>query len=329
MADFRNANLNGVTFEGSELHGANFAGQTLTNWSLRAIGLDQVNFTGANLSGADLSRNSAAGTIFANANLSGVNFEGTALRTTMPGYDLRATFLRGIAAGFADWSGINLAGTDLSLSVLGPVLKLNGANFEGANMEGVTFDRYSNSLWQTVTNGNFRNANLRGAVMRLVGFQGCDFTGADLSFADLSGSGFANSVGLNTEQPGMKFDHTTLPDGSLRTGLNPGVGTAPAVVPSKLQFSMEERGIVNLEFEPSGSSGYTGGLVGRFKLSGNDWIGEYEYSSRGRVATLGLSHPDYGTYKLIFTTGTNGQLFKVGNNTGAATFLIGSFIVPE
>jgi hypothetical protein len=318
-------------FEGTQIDGANFAGQTLTNRSFRSLGtlgLNNVNFTGANLSGADLSRNSASRTIFANANLAGANCEGVTFSTSMPNYDLRGVFLRGIDSSFADWSGINLAGTDMTLAVLGPTLNLTGANFEGANMEGTIFSRYDNSAWQVITNANFRGANLHGSILSLITFQDCDFTGADLSFAVLLRSAFHNCIGLDTEQAGMTFLDTTMTNGTWRTGTNPGIGVAPATVPLTLQLSLEGRGTVNLEFEPPQPSQHPP-VIPRFRYPGGNWLGEYSYSARGRIAALWLNHADFGAYKFIFRTSTSGQVFTSGSNSGGATYLIGTFTVPQ
>ena len=348
-ADFRGANLKGVQFDGVLLEGANFAGQTLTNFNFRAAGgLNSVDFTGANLAGADLSRNTAWATKFDNANLAGAdlsrngawaakfdnanltgaNFEGGAFHAvSMKNRDLRGVFLRGIAIYQSDWSGVNLAGNDLSFSVLGRAIFMADANFEGANLEGSVFPTnygYPDPLGQSFTNINFRGANLKSAVLQVLSFHNCDFTGADLSFADLAGSGFHACVGLDLEQPGIRFDSTSI-DGSLRTGTNPGAGIAPSAYPGKLQLSREGLPSVTVELEPPQPRPFPEGPISQFRISGGPLIGEYAWSARGRVGNLNLSHGDFGNYKLLFTSPTAGQLFQ----TGPGTYLIGTFTVPQ
>ena len=88
---------------------------------------------------------------------------------------------------------------------------------------------------------------------------------------------------------------------------------------------------MSLEFEPppQPQPPQVPTVGARFRIPGGDWLGGYTYTARGRIATLGLNHPDFGSYKLIFRTATSGQLFQTGNGSGAATFLIGTFTVPQ
>jgi uncharacterized protein YjbI with pentapeptide repeats len=336
-ADFRNANMKGVQFDGVDISEANLAGVTLTNLSFRSVTggeLDQIDFRGANLAGADLSRHSASFTKFDSANLTGVNFEGVSFQNvSMKNRDLRSIFLRGIVVYFGDWSGINGAGVDLSLSELGRSIFLADANLAGANLEGAIFASnygFPGPWAGGFTNINFRGANLKGAFLQVLSFQNCDFTGADLSFADVAGSTFQGCLGLDTEQPGMNFYNTTL-DGTVRTGKNPGDGEAPAIIPPKLQLSREGYPVVTIELEPPKQRTAPLGPISEFRISGEALIGEYTWTSRGRVGTLRLAAPEFGNYKLLFTSATGGQLFSAGHvdSSRVGTFLIGTFTVPQ
>jgi uncharacterized protein YjbI with pentapeptide repeats len=350
-ADLRNTNLRGVSFDGTGLAGANFAGVTLTNVSLRAAGskmnfaglpvtrsLEYVDFSGANLSGSDLSRNSADVMKLEGANITGVNFEGTSLQgVSMRGRDLRTVFLRGVAIS-GDWTAVNASGVSMPFSLVFRGLDPTGASFEGANLEGLTADSKSIFSRWGMTNVNFRNANLKGADLEGLIFRNCDFTGADLAYANVVAADFTGCVGLDAEQPGMKFggweqgpSATILPDGTSRVGTNPGDRfVAPATLPAKLRFVNDDTGqITSYEFEPTPvvpPGGPIPRTPPRFKISGGDWLGDYTYSANWRMGTLILSFSNrVERYRIYFSSPEGGQLFR--SEATGASYLIGSVTV--
>src|SRR6185436_9300532 len=103
---------------------------------------------------------------------------------------------------------------------------------------------------------NFKNANLQGASLRACIFVNADLTGADLSYANIAGANLLGATGFDPNQPGIWFGdgskdflgnytpyaRTILPDGTYKTGGNPGTSPVPSV-PAKLHFSADENNV--------------------------------------------------------------------------------------
>lgn len=332
-ADLRNANLTGVSFTGTALNGANFSGQTLTNFSFRGLNLESANFFQANLAGADLSRTDSDFINLTHANILGVNFEGAHLAgADLHGQAISTIRFRGARIDGGNWSSVNAGSVDMSLATVGPGWNPSLVAFLGANMEGLVAG--SPDFSWGLTNVSFKNANLRGAYLEGMIFRNCDFTGADLSFANVIAADFTGCTGLDPEQPGMQFGGwpqnpppapprptaTILPDGTPRSGTNPGTGLAPATSPAQLQLVINDGGInttSNLQLD-----GFT------FSEGGVE-AGTFTYSAIGRKAVLTLNHTATGRTSvrtLLFTSPTEGELY---NSDSGASFQIGTFTVPQ
>jgi uncharacterized protein YjbI with pentapeptide repeats len=338
-ADFRGAQLAGTVFVFANLVGANFSGQNLSNVTFHYTQLGGADFTGASLAGADLSRSYLVGTKLDGATLANANLEGiVADYISFAGRDLRGSLLRGsvLSRESADWSGINAAGVDASLAVSSSLrsLNLSAANFAGANLEGVILKGAD------LSGANLRNAKLQGAELKGANLSNVDFTGADLSFADVSSANLTGATGFNAEQPGMQFSSslsayygggtgggggtqgTVLPDGTTRTGTNPGTAFAPATAPARLRFDINDFGTVSTRELAFNANGYS--EAGQVR-------GPFTYAAKAMIADLALTLPgqtaptDY--YTLLFTSPTGGKLFKNGRNGIFGVFLIGTFTV--
>ena len=318
--DFRNASLNNAVFYFASLPGANFSGQNLSNVVFQFSDLNSADLTGANLAGADLSRSYMRYTRLEGANTTNANFEGSILEgVPLSGRDLRGTLLRGAVVRSADWSGINAAGVDASLAFFFNS-SLAGANLEGANLEGavlkVNLDGGSHRV--NLDGANLRNAKLQGADLRGAILTDVDFTGADLSFARLEGANLAGAIGFNPEQPGMNFGaETVLPDGTVRTGTNPGTGLAPATVPGRIRFEINDSGTVQTRELTFNEDGYS--EPGRPRDN-------FAYVPDGMIAELGFTSVSYA---LLFTSPNGGKLFQNSRTGYNGVFQIGTFIVPE
>jgi uncharacterized protein YjbI with pentapeptide repeats len=322
-ADLRGAALDGAVFVFADLSEANLSGQNLSNVVFHYSNFYFTDLTGANLAGADLSRSYLRSTKFDNASLANARFEGTIFQyQDLSGRDLRGALLRG-AVFEANLSGINAAGVDASLIYgLAPGLgvflpaNLSGANFSGANLEGAVLNGVN-------LNGvNLRNAKLQGAELRGAILSNADFTGADLSFVEVAGAFLTGATNFNAEAPGLDFGAgTTLPDGTVRTGKNPGVGFAPANVPGRLRFDINDRGAVATRELTFGPNGYS---------EPGQAAGPFSYTAKGMIAKLGLptgSALSIDYYTLVFTSATGGKLFKNVQGPHAGVFQIGTFTV--
>ncbi len=351
QANLSGANLTGDKFVGASFYGANLFGANLTGTSF-----ESCNLSFANLSAHDLSNRSFHGSFFDGANLRGCDFSGSDLRgavfyqtaqvlsegiridgancegaylagLALSGADLRRTILRGAEVGGSGLADVNMSGNDLTLLSASP------------NIGGLL-------LKPNLARANLRNANLRGASLRWADLSGADFTGADLSYADLAGANLNGATGFDTNQPGIYFGdgltgggggyggygygggggsyiyaYATLPDGSQKSGSNPGdiFAAAPAQAPARLHFLIEEAGVkTELDLTFSGGHYYAGGVdKGRVDA----WTTE-----RGIIAHLALV-PDqgYAYYTLLFSTKSSGQLFRKPNYNLSPNILIGTF----
>jgi uncharacterized protein YjbI with pentapeptide repeats len=345
-ADFRNAPLNGAAFLLSRLSGANFSGQNLSNVIFRSCTLNGADLTGAKLAGAELTRCQMASPSWEpharldGAVLTNVNMEGTLTSATgFSGADLRESLLRGMVV-LTDWREVNAAGVDASFLFAGVAysqapaylpVNMSGANFAGANLEGIALIRLTpygpREGGINLTGANLRSAKLHGADLRKADLSNVDFSGADLSFAELEGATLTGATGFDAEQPGMDFGTgTVLPDGTRRTGINPGTGLAPATAPGKLRFEINDLGTVqSRELTFTGTQYIEPGRAG----------GTFNFRAKGRIGTLGLplsppsQYGDMDYYTLLFTSPMDGKLFKNRPDGNGGVFLIGTFTVPQ
>jgi uncharacterized protein YjbI with pentapeptide repeats len=342
--DFRGANLTATRFQNANLSGAIFASQTLSNISFRGSHLEGTDFSGSDLSGADLSRSKMVNTKFTGANISGVNMEGAEIyAVSMAGRDLRTVFLRGAHITHSDWSGINASGADLSLAQIeadptdAPPPVWSGANFSGCNLEGLTIagDDPRPTHTPTLTGLNFRNANLRGATLKQCIFRNTDFTGANLSLANFASSDLTGCTGFDPEKPGIQFSNTILPNGTIRSGMNPGSTVlVPGSVPSRLVFNINDGGISStlelaftplIDSDPASDGTFSHGL-------GAPTQGTFRFNERSFnliYSTLELHYApqngaQYQNYTLFFTSPSEGKLFRLIDGI----FQIGSFYIP-
>ena len=116
-----------------------------------------------------------------------------------------------------------------------------------------------------------------------------------------------------------------MPDGTTRTGDNPGAPLAPMVVPARLVLNIDDSGrteTIDLAFAGN-----------RFSYGpGAPSQGVYQYSPGLIVSALSLS-PGNGNrwFTLLFTSPTGGQLYESDYASGGITsagILVGTFHVP-
>jgi uncharacterized protein YjbI with pentapeptide repeats len=358
-ASMRGADLRNVIFGNTGLYGVDLSGANLggVNMAVPDLYLTEVNLQGAKLQGARLPA-SMTRVKLANTDLSGLSFRGVNLTDSdltgatvtganmegadlggvhMAGRDLRTVFLRGAGVGGgANWSGVNLAGSDLTLFNAG------GANFVGADLSGANLTGFR--AGGKISGVNFRNARLPGASFRDSDVSNCDFTGADLSFADFRGADLTGSIGINLEQAGMRFGPRTppgpgsplgypdtpygkgtiLPDGTTRTGENPGTALGHHVIPARLVLNIDDNGrkeTLDLAFA-NDRFGYGPGAPA-------EW--NYDYYPASIVSTLALFANGNRFFTLLFTSQTGGQLYESdagSDGVNSAATLVGTFQAP-
>lgn len=190
-ADFREALLESVNFDGSRLAGCDFSRAVLARASLRGADLSGCRLAAANLAGcrcesARFDRADLNGAIVSNAELASASFQDCVLDAAdFSEAKFDATDwarCRAHRLVFLDMrlSGLRAIGADLSGAVF---LKcaLDGAEFSGAKLEGAVFSGCSGA------------ARFEGAAMSRTCFvEGCDLSNAILDRADLR---FANFRG--------------------------------------------------------------------------------------------------------------------------------------
>jgi uncharacterized protein YjbI with pentapeptide repeats len=342
-ANLSGANLTGTSFEVCNLTFVNLAGQNLANRSFRGSSFDGANLRGADFSGADLRETVFYQTsqVFSEGiRLDGANCEGAYLAgLNLTGSDLRRTFLRGAEVGGSGLADVNLSGNDLTLLI-------------ASTQVGGLF-----LIKPLLTHANLRNANLYGASLRWADLRGADLTGADLSYADLAGADLTGATGFDTNQPGIYFGdgapagggggggggyggysygggggsagpfaYATLPDGSQKSGPNPGSNFAPATVPPRIHLTINETGVKTESNLTYSGNHYYDGAVDIGQVAG--WS-----TARGIIAVLGFTPVEHYvseyyatvttlTYTFLFDTPTSGRLFR---NLGTPKTLIGTF----
>jgi uncharacterized protein YjbI with pentapeptide repeats len=321
--DFRNAKLNGAFFIQCPFLNANLSGQSFSNVSFYYCNFTGADLSGANFAGGDFSRDDFTQTKLDGANLTNAKFEGSTFQgVPLTGRDLRGSILRGVVVLSDDWSGINAAGVDASLAKFAIAA---GANFAGANLEGAVLAAGSHA------GANFRNAKLHAADLSGANLENADFTGADLSFAVVAGANLSGATGFDPAQPGMDFGNgAVLPDGITRAGKNPGTGLAPASVPARLRFDINDVSAVATREMTFGANGYS--------EPGKTGSG-FRYIARGAIATLGLPFENFPSivednYTLLFTSPAGGKLFKNAHRTPPyfpylGLYQIGTFTVVQ
>ena len=175
----------GISFEGSDMRGASFAGSTVDeHTNFIGTNLSDADFSGVDLSRVDLSKAMLSeGTSFAGATLSDGISHGVNLACNPQAMTVGCVFPEQTTQLFkgADLSFTNFSGSDLS-----------GADLEGTVFTGATLD--GTNLFQ---------ANLTGAML-----DQAQLIGANLDFANLRGANLATAV-LGTA-PGSGTQNTTL-----------------------------------------------------------------------------------------------------------------------
>lgn len=182
--NYKNKDLNSITFQGGILNDTDFSGFNLKNISLLNSQIKNSNFDGADLSSAvfcndyysdgnDFTGSSFVGADFTNANISLSNFSYT---------NLKDAILSGANLGGVDFTGANIRGADLTSTVSNGFTEAQlkqTMSFQMGDLRGVMFDYNNISKWDLsgqklqhasffatrITNVNFTGADLRGAEM--------------------------------------------------------------------------------------------------------------------------------------------------------------------
>ena len=221
-ADFTHADLTLASFENATVNGADFTHADLTLADFWRANVSGANFTNANLASADFWRANVSGANFTNANLTSVRFD----NATVSGANFTNADLTwvnfGNAKGLtieqlrsaASIKNVNLYGRDmtnwdfsnLDLTSVGFwSANVSGANFTNANLISANFNNAN------VSGTNFTNANLRSAF-----FNDADLTDANFEGVDLTNANFQRTTNFTIPQNAI-FNHTVMPDGSIRT----------------------------------------------------------------------------------------------------------------
>lgn len=182
--NYKNKDLNSITFQGGILNDTDFSGFNLKNISLLNSQIKNSNFDGADLSSAvfcndyyndgnDFTGSSFVGADFTNANISLSNFSYT---------NLKDAILSGANLSGVDFTGANIRGADLTSTVSNGFTEAQlkqTMSFQMGDLRGVMFDYNNISKWDLsgqklqhasffatrITNVNFTGADLRGAEM--------------------------------------------------------------------------------------------------------------------------------------------------------------------
>jgi uncharacterized protein YjbI with pentapeptide repeats len=185
---FRNLDLSGALFDGTDLSGTDLSGARLNNARLENANLQDADlsdadctsaiFNGANLRGAKVSSR----TTLASANLQGATFDNKILRiATAPRIILVNQDLSGADLSGCDLPGINLQSANLHETDFSGA-KLVEANFANARADAAIFDAAD------LTQASLDHANLTRATM-----MGTNLTRARLGGARLAGATVARA----------------------------------------------------------------------------------------------------------------------------------------
>ena len=165
VADFKDANLEGVN-----LSGLNFDWVDFSNANLENAILENASFQGANFSNAILNNANLNAATLIQANLSYANMNSTSLikAKLQPAISFNAKL------NFANLSNANLSKAELHNAKFKYSI-LDNSNLQGAELPGANFKEAS-----------LHKANLYQAVLQDVKFEKADLEKADLRMADLS-----------------------------------------------------------------------------------------------------------------------------------------------
>ena len=179
-ASYLTHDLTGTVLDGSDLTGANFADQNLTNSGFYSTSLTGANFRQANLTNSTMVAN------LTNADLRQATLTGTSFQNgnapTLTGTDFTGAILR----------GTNFAGPIVGFTV---ARLYSTASYQAHDLTGVSFGNVYGS--RDVSGWDFAGQNLTDAS-----FYGAPLTGANLAGATVRGANFtgAPSTGLTAAQ---------------------------------------------------------------------------------------------------------------------------------
>ena len=148
-----------------------------------------------------------------NANLSGVNLRFAKFSDPyMMGCNLSRADLTGAKLSAclegANLSYSNLTGADLYRTILHDA-DLSYANLTGAEM-------YNDLRKTNLTGAILRNTNLEEVLFQYTNLTGADLTGAIFGNGTLLHTNLTDAITEGVDWSGVRFDHTLMPDGSIR-----------------------------------------------------------------------------------------------------------------
>lgn len=195
--------------------------------------LDSCNLSYQDLTGKDLSMASMYGTFlsddrapgeptssFNDANLNMVNgrcaiavdgqFQGASMEfSNFANANFSMANLREVVANSSSWTGINLAGADLTDAVLDNV-DLSAASIDGANFTNASF--IAGKFYLT----NASNVNFTGVDFQSAEVTGSVFFGSNFTNADFTNAIFSNANLKQATLLGATYNETDLLNGSFR-----------------------------------------------------------------------------------------------------------------
>ena len=179
---------------------SNFSWMILTQFSFKAMNLQEANLQKADLHDVDLSRADLSRADLSRANLIGANLSAANLNEA----DLSAANLNEAKLSEANLSGANLKGANLRADL--SEANLIGANLIGANLSKVNLFGNLIIIGANLSGANLSKADLIGANFRGANLSQANLSGADLSQADLSKANLsgANLKGANLSEANLK-----------------------------------------------------------------------------------------------------------------------------
>ena len=207
--NFKSANLNQASFQGSRFRGPGEDGRwnTFDDW---IADLSQAELKKANLSNANLSRVLMNRTNLSRANLQQANLSSARLveanlsSARLPGADLRRAVLENASLTGADLGDAKLNDADLFSARLGRVIatgaqfsfaNLTKTDWQGADLSATDFQganlSNANLSATRLTGARLRNTNLQNANLRNANLQNVDLRGANVAGADFQGAIFS------------------------------------------------------------------------------------------------------------------------------------------